>query len=226
MNTRQDILEANDAGNVLETIAATPYPQVESVARTISDLHNLGEIDFLAVFEPPPLAEIPDRSIPSLQRIFCQTLPNIDCSAEAAETACRNMYHRAGNDEAAGYVYGSLSEWFQQNPARADEGLALIHRDPETHRRIVRPVLLVGAIHDAGKYVEEAFNFIERPTLARCAWTPSGHSDKSYLPRASVYSPVQSSASTKSSGLPIPIKTQQQSLKPRQVFSIAPPAAA
>ena len=163
MNTRQDILEANDAGNVLETIVATPYEQVESVARTLSDLHNLGEIDFLAYFETPPLAAIPERSIPSLQRFFCQTLPNIDCSAEAAETACRNMFDRAGSNEAAGLVYGSLSEWFRQSPARADEGLALIHRDPDTHRRIVRPVLLAGAIHDAGKYVEEAFNLMNDP---------------------------------------------------------------
>ena len=101
MNTRHDILEANDAGNLLETIAATPYVQLESVAHTLSELHNLGEIDFLAVFQPPQLAEIPNRSIPALQRMFCETFPNVDCSAEAAETACRNIFDRAGNDEAA-----------------------------------------------------------------------------------------------------------------------------
>ena len=40
----------------------------------------------------------------------------------------------------------------------ADEGLTLIHRDPDTHRRLVRPVLLAGPTHDADRYVEEAFN--------------------------------------------------------------------
>ena len=53
-------------------------------------------------------------------------------------------------------VYGSLSQWFRQSPTRAEEGLALIHHDPETHRPLVRPLFLAGANHDVRKYVEEA----------------------------------------------------------------------
>ena len=159
MYTRQDILEAADAGALLETIAATPYQNLQTAAGMLSELHNRGDIDFLAYCKPSSLAAVPDLSFFALQRIFCQTLPHIDCSAEAAAGACENMFARAGNGGAAGFVYSSLSDWFRYSPARAEEGLALIHRDPNIHRRLVRPVLLAGTTHDAGKYVEEAFRF-------------------------------------------------------------------
>ena len=134
MYTRQDIVEANDPGVFLETIAATPYQHIESAVRMLSELHNCGAIDFLASFEPPHVASVADQAFFPLQRIFCQTLPHIDCSAEAAANACNSMFARAGNDEAAGYVYSGLTEWFRQSPARADEGLALVHRDSGSAR--------------------------------------------------------------------------------------------
>jgi len=159
MYTRHDLLEANDAGLLLQTIAATPHKHLDSTGRMLADLHNSGEIDFLATCEPASLAAMPDLSFFALQRLFCQTLPHIDCAAEAAASACENMFARAGNDGAAGFVYSSLSNWFRHSPARAEEGLALIHRDPDIHRRLVRSVLLAGTTHDATRYVEEAFRF-------------------------------------------------------------------
>ena len=159
MYTRHDLIEANDAGILLQTIAATPHKHLDSTGRLLADLHNSGEIDFLATCEPVSLAAVPDLSFFALQRLFCQTLSNIDCSTEAAASACESMFARAGNEGAAGFVYSSLSDWFRHSPARAEEGLALIHRDPDMHTRLVRPVLLAGATHDASMYVEEAFNF-------------------------------------------------------------------
>ena len=158
MYTRQDILEAADAGALLETIAATPYQQLETAAGILSELHNRGEIDFLPYCEPPPLAAVSDHSFFAIQRVFCDTLPHIDCSAGAAARARKHVFARAGNDGTAGLVYSSLTQWFRQSPARAEEGLALILHDPETHRRLVRPVLLAGTDHDADRYAEEAFN--------------------------------------------------------------------
>ena len=102
MYTRQDILEAADAGALLETIAATPYQQLETAAGMLSELHNRGEIDFLPYCEPPPLAAVSDHSFFAIQRVFCDTLPHIDCSAEAAARACKHVFARAGNDGTAG----------------------------------------------------------------------------------------------------------------------------
>ena len=163
MHTRDDLLEANDAGILLQTVAATPRKHLESTGRLLADLHNGGEIDFLATCEPESLAAVPDLSFFALQRLFCKTLPHIDCSAEAAAGACENIFARAGNHGAAGSVWASLSDWFRHSLARAEEGLALIHRDPDMYRRLVRPVLLAGTTHDAGKYVEEAFSFSNDP---------------------------------------------------------------
>ena len=163
MNTSGDIIAASHTGILLETIAATPYDQFETVARMLAGLHNRGEIDFLASFEPQPLTDVSNCSIHSVQQIFCKALPHIDCSTEAAEIACRNMFARLADDGTAGLVYGSLSEWFRQRPTRGQEGLALIHRDPDTYRRLARPVLLAGTTHDADRYVEEAFDFSSDP---------------------------------------------------------------
>ena len=157
MCTRQDILEAADAGDLLEVIAAIPRQQLESAAGKLSELHNCGEIDFLAYCEPSLLAAVSNHSFFAIQRVFCETLPHIDCSAKAAACACEHVFERAGNDLTAGLVYDSLTQWFRQNPVRAEEGLALIHYDPEAFRPLVRPLFLGGANHDVGLYVEEAF---------------------------------------------------------------------
>ena len=74
------------------------------------------------------------------------------------------MFERLDGDGAAGFVYDSLSQWFRRDPARAEEGLTLIDRDPTTHRRLVRPVLLAGATHDAGRYVQDAFRLSNDPS--------------------------------------------------------------
>ena len=158
MITHEDIIEANRTGALLQTIAATPYDQLERVGRLLSGLHNIGEIDLLLAFEPQPLADVSVPFIYFIRQLFCQALPHIDCSAEAAETACTNVFERLTPDGTAILVCDSLAEWFRKTPARAEEGLTLIHRDPDSHGRLVRPVLLSGAVHDASRYVEEAFD--------------------------------------------------------------------
>lgn len=161
MIAREDILEANRNRALLQTIAATPSDQLESVARLISGLHNRGEIDLLLSFEPQPLADVSAPSIHSIRQIFCRALPHVDCSAEEAETACTNIFERLDPDGTASLVWDSLAEWFRQRSTRAEEGLTLVHRNPDAHRRLIKPVLLAGAHHDVGKYVEEAFNLSE-----------------------------------------------------------------
>ena len=166
MTTPEDLIAANAAGTLLETTAAMSREQFESVGPMLAYLHNRGDIGFLAAFEPSSLAGVSAGSIRSLQRNFCAALPLIDCPAEAAATACRNMFERMDGDGAAGFVYDSLSQWFRRNPGRAEEGLALIDRDPTTHRRLVRPVLLAGATHDADRYVQDAFRLSNDPRSA------------------------------------------------------------
>ena len=161
--SRDDIRRACDARRLPDAMAATPHRQLDSTASLLADMHNAGEIDFPASFDPPSLADVSTHRFFALQRLFCHSLPQIDCPAAAAANACHNMFERAGDDGAAGFVYGSLSQWFAQSPDRAEEGLALIRRDPDTHRRLVRPVLIAGADHDARKYSEQAFAFSDSP---------------------------------------------------------------
>lgn len=158
MNIHDTLLTANDAGNLLETLAATAYEDVESVANAVSSLHNCDKINILADCDSPQLKAVSIQYFFTLQRVFCQTLPQLDCSAEAAATSCERMFEKAGHDGAAGLVYESLSLWFKKSPVRISEGLALIRRDVDVNRRLVRPVLLAGASHDATMSSEEALD--------------------------------------------------------------------
>ena len=158
MNIRDTLLAANDVGNLLETLVATEYNDIESVANAVSSLHNSDEINILAACESLQLEAVSNHSFFALQRVFCQTLPQLDCSVDAAVATCERMFEKAGRDGASGLVYDSLSSWFQKNPIRVSEGLALLRRNMDVNSRLVRPVLLAGASHDATVSSENAFD--------------------------------------------------------------------
>ena len=73
MSIRDTLRAANDAGTLLETLAATAYDDVDPVASTISNMHNCGEIDMLAAFEPPRLDAVINGSFFALQHVFMQS---------------------------------------------------------------------------------------------------------------------------------------------------------
>ena len=75
------------------------------------------------------------------------------------------MFEKAGLDGAAALVYESLTNWFRQNPIRVEQGLALIRREMDVNRRLVRPVLLAGASHDTMMSAEEAFDLSNQPQM-------------------------------------------------------------
>ena len=165
MDIRDTLLAANQAGTLLETLAATPYSNIKAVANTVSSLHNCDQINILAACDSLQLNHASDQSFFSFRNIFCKALPQIDSSVEAMEAACRNIFERAGHDQIAGMVYDNLTDWFRQSPARVDDGLTLIRQEIDTDRRLVRPVLLAGASHDAAMYSEVAFNLSNQPQM-------------------------------------------------------------
>ena len=158
LSIRDTLLAANDAGTLLETLAATAYEEVDPVASTISDMHNRDEIDIFAAFEPQRLEAANNQSFFALRHVFCKALPQTNCSADVAVAACESMYDKAGHDGAAGLVYDSLTNWFRKDPRRVEKGLVLVRQDLDAERRLVKPVLLAGASHDATMSSEEAFD--------------------------------------------------------------------
>ena len=165
MNIRDTLLAVNSAGTLLDGLAALAYEDVESVTTTVSELHNGGDIDILSACASPQVDAMSDQSFFSFYHIFCKILPLIDSSVEAAEAACRNIFERAGHDLSAGIVYDSLTDWFRKTPGRVEEGLTIIHQEIDTDRRLVRPVLLAGASHDAAMYSEAAFDLSNQPQM-------------------------------------------------------------
>lgn len=167
MCTRDAIRTADDAGTLLETVAATPYDQFDSIAELLSALHNEGEIDLLIACDKPGLDALPTHSFFRLQQVFCRTLPRLHSSTKCATAACERMVDRAGADMAAGLVFDALVQWFQQGPERVAEGLKLIDQDAQTSAGVVRSVLLGGAPQDAAKSTNDALDLSNRtsPTV-------------------------------------------------------------
>lgn len=165
MNIRDTLIAANQAGALLETLAATPYSNIKAVANTVSSLHNHDEVNILAACDSLQLNQLSDQSFISFQNIFCEALPQIDSSVAAVEAACRNIFERAGHDQTAVMVYDGLTDWIRQSPTRVEEGLTLIRQEIDTDKRLVKPVLLAGASHDTAMYTEIAFNLSNQPQM-------------------------------------------------------------
>ena len=157
MITRDVILAANADGTLVKTIAAS-YDQSEALADRLSELHNSGEIDFLAICNSSQLDAVSGSQFFDFQYVFCQTLPRLRCPAEAAMGASRRVFEKAGADLSAGLVYNALREWFQRSPERAEEGLVVVHHNMDGEIGSVRPLLLAGAAQDAKKFAEAALN--------------------------------------------------------------------
>lgn len=162
MITHDDIIAADAEGNLVETIGAAGYSQRKALANLLSEIHNAGEIDFLANCISGQLDTISGNPFFVFQSVFCLTLPLIHCRAEAAMTASTQVCRNAGADLSASLVYEALREWFQQSSERTEEGLAVLDRDMDNQTGTVRPLLLAGAKQDAKMYTGVALQLSEQ----------------------------------------------------------------
>lgn len=168
MNTKESVLSANSNGKLLAAIVEMPYEERDNLVQVLSALHNSGDIDFLSDCRSNQLDAISGWSFFVVQKVFCDTLPRLNCRAADATAICRILFERAGNDLAATHVFDSLLEWLQKSPERTDEGLELIRHDTGVSPQIVGSILKAGARHDIIRYAEEALDFaIRRQSPAR-----------------------------------------------------------
>ena len=158
MITHDEILSADSKGTLLSTIAAIPYDEEDYLTGALVELHNEGKFDILKAFRSDQLNAISGDSFFSLQRVFCQTLPQIGCPVAIAAATCKVLFEKAGTDLAAGLVYDAFGEWLKLCRRRVDEGLALIRHDMDVDTGITRHVLLAGAAYDVTKFSEVALD--------------------------------------------------------------------
>ena len=156
MSIRDTLLTAYADGNLLDAVAALASQDHESISDEVSSLHNSGEIDFVRGCLSDELDRLSQDSYFPLQRVFCDSLPRIECPVMDAATASIRLFEKGGNDGTAGLVFRALRKWFEQRLSRAEEGLTLLRLDNDRWSSLVRPVLLAGAAHDAGRFSAEA----------------------------------------------------------------------
>ena len=159
MNIQDTLLAANDAETLLESLATTKYEDVDSVAIAVSELHNCNKINILSAYGSPQFDTL-SQSFFVLMNVLCKTFPLLECSTEVAISTCENLTEKLGSKGYA--LYDSLTEWFRKKQERVTDGISLIQQDITTNRRLVKPVLLAGASHDAEKSTEEAMNLVNQ----------------------------------------------------------------
>ena len=163
LDTPERILSASAAGNLLSAIAAAAYGAKDSLADELARLHNLGDIDILKICRTDQLDTVSGHSFFQLQRVFCQTLPKMQCSVEDASATCKVFFEKAHGDLTAWLVYEALLDWFKGDDQRLEEGLAWIRRDVTVETGVTRFVLIAGATHDADRFAEEALALSHLP---------------------------------------------------------------
>ena len=158
MSKRDEILSANAAGNLLCAVAESSYDERDCLSSTLAELHNSGEFDLLSALGSDQLDSVSGQSFFELQRVFCQTLPQLDCAVEAAAAACHVLYEKAAGDLAADRVYDALRQWAELDPVRVEDGLAIARNNADIPSGTTRSLLLAGAAHDVEKAADEALD--------------------------------------------------------------------
>ena len=161
MSIRKEIRAASDRGELLGAVGNWSGGDYDGLSAAVAELHNQGHIDFLSACDSDALSPLSNREYYRFQAIFCKTLPLLNCAVPEAFTACRNLYEKAAGNMGS-VVYDALREWLEQDPHRADEGLALLGMQDQ-FTGLTTAVLLGGASHDMCKFVREALALSRTP---------------------------------------------------------------
>ena len=165
MSIEHKVLSAHANGTLLSVVAETPHEEIDFLSETLSTLNNSGRIHFLNVCKSDQLYGLSSTSLYGFQRVFCETLPRIDCNATEVVVTAGAILERAEDALVASGVSDAIREWFQRTPQRVQSGLELIQSDMRVHSRAVRPVLVAGAHHDVRKYANAALCIARQPVI-------------------------------------------------------------
>lgn len=158
MTDREAIRKAYKTGTLIDRVVETPCDQLATASEALSELHNKGEVNFLRACGSPVLKAFSRSSFSRFRRVFCQTLPKINCSAANAADTCERVSSHLPTNVAAGFIYDAFADWLHDSRTRIDDGLALVRSGTCTGGDIVRCVLLADAELDATKATAHALD--------------------------------------------------------------------
>ena len=156
MNKRDEILSANAAGNLLSAVTEASFDERDCLSSTLAELHNSGELDVVRALTSDLSGSVSGQAFFQLQDVFCQTLPYLDCSVEAAASVCQVFYEKAAGDMTAGLVYDALRQWAKVDRRRVEAGLAMVRSNSDIPSGPTRSFLLAGAVQDFDTAANEA----------------------------------------------------------------------
>lgn len=122
---RSRILQHAAAGNLVSLIenrfdAKTP-DDVDRASVVCAELHNLGEIDLVAVASQEPDADVAAHDFFTLQRLFVRTIPELEISLPEMLALVDRLVKRGGDDYMASEPNTALLAWLKKDLGRAED---------------------------------------------------------------------------------------------------------
>jgi hypothetical protein len=123
MNTdldKQGILDRYRSGALLDAIFDNfgSAFQEEAVISKCVEMHNLGEINLLALIEAPTFDSIDVQRFFAGQNFYCKVIPRLDATPHDMMTCVKALAEKGGQDLAANWPNG-FTEWCSADLSRA-----------------------------------------------------------------------------------------------------------
>jgi hypothetical protein len=158
-NLRNDLIVAFQKGNFLQVVYEKSLGEPENLSalnEELVSLHNGGLIDVVACFNR--LENHPDAGYDFFltRHILEKTLPDLNAPVKPVMDCVLHLVNEAGQDMAAGTLFGPFIDFCAVEPSRPEESLKQIKASIDQFADLLTPTIVAGARIDTRHYLNEA----------------------------------------------------------------------
>jgi len=165
MDLRDRLIAAHDAGRLLAEINTSALQSEEAVIDALRDLHNDGSINLVAAFQSLKNAGDEGINFFFLRQVFQGLLPHLNSPVGPMMECVLHLYKESGADITADFILQHFIAFCTKDPARPQEALSRIVREPERHVELLPAILISGSKLDPGKWLHEALGLLQSANL-------------------------------------------------------------
>ena len=153
---RQLIHSAAEDGSLLQYLSTIRFDAMETVSKTLAEMHNTGDLDLLDSLQHGELDVDGTHVFHRALDLFRRTLPLIDCDVSDALATVNSLNKRLTVAGVAATAHQALHGWLQKEVSRPKQALTLVMRDSTPDDGVVRAVLTAGGETAPDEFTSQA----------------------------------------------------------------------
>lgn len=160
--SRLQLIKEYRSGKLLGTLFgkhSRKWGLEHAIADAISDAHNAGDIDVLAIMSGGALRAIDQSTFFSGQALYGSIIPKLETSAEEMVRAVTALVAAGGDSGAAGLPINALAKWSERAPDRPRVLLDLVDAGSVEAAEFLMPILRTGMNAEPAYFLERAHAF-------------------------------------------------------------------